>query len=547
MSIVHYLLKTFFLQEIKITFIIIVISLLINIFQINILSYISASIINYIKDKNIKNVYIYYKYFILVSLLYIFLYYIYKYLQNKLLSNLRPWIKNKLIQMLLTINNDNYSDENFSKINSPLNRISSIIFLVFNNLITFLLPNLTLLVIVFFYFLYINKYFALYFLIGNIFIFLSIYLSWNKIMKFNIKYEEDFVKNDNDTVEILNNVDKIIYRTQINNVLDNYSNIIDNLKNSSFNFYSSANNTSVYTNVIVLIMLSILILYLINLYSIKKITITIFITFFTILLLYRDRLMVVLQQLPDYIEFFGRCNAILDNFNNYEEKYNNIKTTIYKKHDLDFNSITIKNLNFKYNDDKIIFNNYNLKIDLNNKIIGIVGKSGNGKSTLAKLIIKLYKFSGDIYIDNINTNNIDGDYIKQNIIYVNQNSKLFDINIRDNLLYGCNDKNICNKYMNEIYKFSKIKELLNKINFNNNAGQGGEKLSGGQRQIINIINGLVLDSKIIILDEPTNALDIELKKDVIDMIKYFKKYKKCIIIISHDQDIINIFDNVINI
>ena len=95
-------------------------------------------------------------------------------------------------------------------------------------------------------------------------------------------------------------------------------------------------------------------------------------------------------------------------------------------------------------------------------------------------------------------------------------------------------------------KYSNIKKLFSKLNFNNKVGLSGDNLSGGERQIINIINGLISPSKIIILDEPTNALDIELKKDIIEVIKHFKKYKKCIIIISHDSDIFQIFDKKIH-
>jgi len=67
--------------------------------------------------------------------------------------------------------------------------------------------------------------------------------------------------------------------------------------------------------------------------------------------------------------------------------------------------------------------------------------------------------------------------------------------------------------------------------------------------IIILIAGyfIITPSKILILDEPTNALDIELKKDLIEVIKYFKRYKKCIIIISHDSDIFPIFDKKIQV
>jgi ABC-type dipeptide/oligopeptide/nickel transport system ATPase component len=91
-------------------------------------------------------------------------------------------------------------------------------------------------------------------------------------------------------------------------------------------------------------------------------------------------------------------------------------------------------------------------------------------------------------------------------------------------------------------KFKKINELYKNIDLNKNAGLSGDNISGGQRQVINTINGLITSSKIVILDEPTNALDNELKKEIIELIKYFKKYKKCIIIISHDKDIYDIFD-----
>ena len=156
-------------------------------------------------------------------------------------------------------------------------------------------------------------------------------------------------------------------------------------------------------------------------------------------------------------------------------------------------------------------------------------------------------YTGNIYIDDINIDNIDNDYIRENISYVNQNSKLFDKDIIHNLYFGCSNLEKCEKYYNEIIIFDKINNLLNSINFKKNSGSSGEKLSGGQRQVINIINGLILTSDIIILDEPTNALDIDLKKNVIDLIKYFKKYKKCIIIISHDKDIYSICDEIITL
>ena len=67
-------------------------------------------------------------------------------------------------------------------------------------------------------------------------------------------------------------------------------------------------------------------------------------------------------------------------------------------------------------------------------------------------------------------------------------------------------------------------------------------MSGGQRQIINMIGGLINNSKVLVLDEPTNALDPQLKNEVIGIIKDFREYKKAIFIITHDKDVFEIFN-----
>jgi ABC-type bacteriocin/lantibiotic exporter with double-glycine peptidase domain len=80
---------------------------------------------------------------------------------------------------------------------------------------------------------------------------------------------------------------------------------------------------------------------------------------------------------------------------------------------------------------------------------------------------------------------------------------------------------------------------------NKMVGHLGEKVSGGQRQIINIINGMIGDAKVVILDEPTNALDPELKKELILYIQSYKSRKNAIIIITHDKEVIPILDKII--
>jgi ABC-type bacteriocin/lantibiotic exporter with double-glycine peptidase domain len=258
--------------------------------------------------------------------------------------------------------------------------------------------------------------------------------------------------------------------------------------------------------------------------------------------------------MPDYLEFIGRLDYILEEFNTMLGKKQNIHEIISKTYSpiaVEFKKIQFKNVSFTYNDKQAmpIFDNLTVDVNTNNKIIGMTGLSGKGKSSFAKLLLRLYEpTSGSIYIDGVDVTTIDPNYIRENITYVNQNSRLFDKKIIDNMVYGCNSPETCQNHLQEIMRYPTIKQLYQNVDvLNGKAGSLGENLSGGQRQVVNIISGLINPSKILILDEPTNALDSALKTEVIALINHFRQYKQCIIIITHDKDVHSLFDETLQI
>ena len=550
MNIIYFLLLKFFNEEKTNTILMIMNSFVINILQTNGISFITANIITSLQTNNKINTYHYFQWFVLISIIFILLYHSYKYFQNKLLTKLRQWMRHRLIEILLKINNEKFSEMNFTKLNSPINRISSVSFMVFNDIITYLLPNITFLFIVAIYFLYKNTIFGIGFIIGNVI--LVTYMWWHLqfIVKHNAEYEKQVTESESYLIDILNNMDKIVYRGQVNSEIEIFSDKTNKSIDMAFSFYSK---TSYYGTIMTSIVFAILfscVAYLIYLFYHKKIELTIFITFFTILLLYRDKMITIIQQIPDFVEFVGRSDSVLKHFKNMDYLSDlTLRDDENKITDLTFDTIECVNITFNYNNQTPILTNFNIMLKTDNKIIGITGLSGNGKSTFAKLLLKMYQAkSGDIYIDGINIRDIDANYIRKNITYVNQTSKLFDKKIMDNIFYGCNDITICSKHLEEIMKYPKIRELYKNVDFKNKlAGSLGENLSGGQRQIINIIGGLVNPSKILILDEPTNALDMNLKQELLGLIRDFKNYKKCIMIITHDKDAFGLFDEKIEI
>jgi len=554
-NIVVYLMKKFISTEIKSTISLIILNLSMNILNVNIISRITASILNAAQNLEIVNIYNYFKYFIIVSIVYLVLYYIYKKIQSELISKLRQWIKLELIKIILIINNNNLSQINMPEIYVPINRIAGAAFQTYNVFITQIFPNVMLLIVIFSYFAYKNLSYGILFLLCNIIIILTIYFRYYIIKESNIIYENAILKDEKQMLEILNNFDRIIQRGSHEYEYKNYDIDIKKTIDSSISFYSTSYKEGF--NAIILLNLTFFanIGYLIYLFSKNEIDIHLFITFFTILLIYREKLFFCIQNIPDYAEFMGRGFMLLNYFKDLIKNYNDVINLNKKEINLAFNTIIFENVQFEYNKNKdqklnkSVLQNFNLTIPLNG-LVGITGDSGKGKSTIGKLIIKLYKYQGKITIDGVDIQEIDNTFLRKNIIYIDQNSKFFDRKIIDNLLYGCdsNDEHCVSYFKSIRSEFPKINSIINSIDIQNKtAGLHGSNLSGGQRQVINIINGLIQKSKIIIIDEPTNALDPELKKEIIQLIQTYKKHKKAIVVITHDKDVMKNLDKQIKV
>lgn len=549
MNIIYQLILKFIKKEKFYIIILFCLTLLQTLFQINGISYITANIITFMQKKEYDSVNNYFIYFTIASFILIFIFYIYKIVQNKLVIELMNWIKTEIVKIIFETNNENFSNINFTEFITPINRISHSMYLLFYNVLTEMIPNIGFILMISIYFIYTNTLFGALFLIANVFIIVYLVFNWDNLMKLRMEYETKVNYNDKYLIDILNNMDKIILRGKTDDENIIYTDLINDGIKKTIKFYDSINNHLLFTTIIVYIIVLVSIFYLINLCINKKISVTVFITFFTILLLYRDRIVGTFQNLSDYLEFIGRINFVIKKFDrligNYNEK--DYEKT-YKDIDLNFKEVVFENVSFKYQEtNENIFNNLNMKLDTNKNTIGIVGYSGKGKSTFVKMITKLYKCdTGKILIDGKDIQDIDTMYLRQNITYINQNSRLFDKKIIENILYACNDLHVCKSHLDEIQKYKKIQELLKRIDIHNKtAGLAGEHLSGGQRQIVNVINGLINPCKILILDEPTSALDGELKNELLQLINDFKKHKQCIIIITHDRDVYPLLDKTI--
>ena len=237
-----------------------------------------------------------------------------------------------------------------------------------------------------------------------------------------------------------------------------------------------------------------------------------------------------------------RIGEILENILYEDEKFGNVSIDEVE------GVIEFKNVKFKYsNDEEETLKGLDMKI-VPNKKIAIVGKSGNGKSTIFNLLLRYFDATkGEILVDGVNIKDLTEESLRNNISIIRQSPFLFNLSIMDNFKMVKEDvteeevRDVCNKAYIDEY----IMSLPNK--YNTIIGEGGVNLSGGQKQRIAIARTLLLNTKIILFDEATSALDNEsqtyIKKTIDDLVK-----DHTVVIVAHrlstiiDADIINVID-----
>ena len=207
--------------------------------------------------------------------------------------------------------------------------------------------------------------------------------------------------------------------------------------------------------------------------------------------------------------------------------------------------IRLQNVSFSHEELNPIFSNVNLSFTKGKSYL-VIGKTGTGKSTLLDLIMDFNSpSSGDIFVNDTNTKNIDEKSLTNKILYVSQEAIVFNNTVQYNI-------EVDKKYTAEkINKFLEVADLSTTIaSFNEGLAYvlnyRGTNISGGQKQRLNLVRALVREPDVLILDESVNALDSKTRIKVIgNIIRLYKD--KIVIIVSHDKDILDLVDEVVDL
>jgi len=472
--------------------------------------------------------------FLIINLIKVFISYLRIYYETYLNKNIDVVLFEQFIRHIFNLPLNAIANKTSGEISTRINELNNIKELFSNMFITLmlnLLMAITSLIVLF----YINDKLT-FILLLIIIIYLINNIIWLKPI--NNYVEDNITLETNFNSTLINNLNHII------SIKNNFSYPINKLEEKLLSYLSHTFNFKNKINIYILlnsfiIDIGLFILNVVGFIFILNNSLLLIdlITYDTLYIYLIDPIKDIINLIPKYI-FIKRSFIKINDFLMLEEE--NIKDNNNKFINGD---IYFDNIKFSYNKYDYPINNYSLRIKKGSKVL-VMGKSGLGKSTLFKLLFRLYNLdNGSIKINDVDIRNYSLSTLRNNITYVSQDEAIINDTLENNILMG---KNINLKTLNKVLNITQVNEILDKkaLKLKSYILEDASNLSGGERARIILARTLIKNSPIIIFDETFSSIAQDGANLIISNI--LNNYKdKTIIIISHFKPRYK-FDIVIN-
>ena len=195
-------------------------------------------------------------------------------------------------------------------------------------------------------------------------------------------------------------------------------------------------------------------------------------------------------------------------------------------------AVELRDVSFGYAGDRAVLSSLSLRVNAGERV-ALAGRSGNGKSTIARLMARLYDArAGRVLIEGNDVRDLKLKSLRSAVIFVPQDPVLFDVTLRENLLYG--NARATNEELERVAALAQLESVIRKLprGWDEPLGPRGNRLSGGERQRVALARALLQHPKVLILDECTSALDALTERRLLDGLDSFLQ-DVTTIVISH--------------
>lgn len=448
-------------------------------------------------------------------------------------------IRNKMICIILEKNEIQFDQMAMGELVARFLKAPIHTFYAFNVFSKFVLPFFLALIVIGIYIVWLNKKLGiLYFVCASFYAATIYFLSLRMIKKTEKKMIAEMIM-FNDIEDTLNNMNTIFTSDMVEKEKTN----IDDSQKVFIQEYQQELKMNaklkLYMSALTLIIIVVLFLYSMKLFKKKQVKKATLISIVTLLLFLVRFLGFTCRRIFEGMMSIGsvmESNTFLDKLK---------QETFVDGTQTDFivnGGIEAKSITFRYSKDGYtVFDNFSVSIPPGSRIV-LMGNSGSGKSTFIKLLLGFFCCEkGTITIDGTDIVQSKRSYLRRKMAYIHQNTCLFNRTILENILYGCPEKK--EKDVLQFLEKFHLMDMFRKLpqGLKTKAGRGGEHLSGGMRQVVLLLRCYFRDAPIVILDEATSSLDARHRKHAIVIIKQLFQ-SKTVIAISHDQEIIDLFD-----
>lgn len=442
--------------------------------------------------------------------------------------------KKTLVGHIFNKYSQNYTEISESSVLWIVNNCFNTIKIITQYVFVRLIPYIIIFLIISAYLFTINKPVALLVILQFLTSFIILFISHNTFLKGSIDIESVVLFNNDFIGDKVKNLMNIIFDNNVQKEISVINSKEDILKHTIRRAFAIENK------ILLLINIFSYIIFFFILYKLMFMEKTILYSIIIILLLNNKMQDTLIRE--TLLQYYGIAKLI--KMNKMVENVEVDKKCISFKN---FYSIKMNNISYRYNKDSdYILKNLNLHFEPR-KINVLTGKSGSGKTTIMKLIVKLYSpTKGTILFDDIKAEDICETDVRENIYYVNQRTILFEESVLYNLQYG---NNTTPDIIIELLKKYDLLDYYSTLEkgIDSACGINGSHLSLGMQKIIMVVRGILKPNKcILIFDEPLTSLDKETRHKIVKLIVEETKHKT-VIIISHDPEILPYADNIIRL